>query len=196
MRNVHVVCAGAAVLAAMVLTGCSKQEPPAAPPKEEAKKPMDDTPIIISDSGSKPGGDVGLPTSLSNTKAAFSSWPNNGTAGKGVTEIYPPFTKFTNIQITVGTNPPTTYCAGATQCSVECEVDSSGLKKISFQYDASKPHAFTLSSSSAHFNDFVNWASGLEITDPTAGNNIKNVKIGKDKIDCDKTTCAVMINAQ
>src|SRR5215471_5894590 len=114
MRNVQVVCAGAAVLSAVMLAGCAKQE--------EAKKPMDDTPIIVSDSGGTPGGGgtVGLPTSLSNQKAAFSGWPNNGKAGKDVTEMYPPFTKFTNIQITVGTNPPTTYCAGASQCDVQC----------------------------------------------------------------------------
>jgi hypothetical protein len=188
MRNVQVVCAGAAVLAAAMLTGCNKEP--------EAKKPMDDTPIIVSDSGGKPGGLAGTPTSLSNSKAAFSSWPNNGSSGKGVTQIYPPFTTFTNVTVAAGTNPPVTYCAGAKQCNVECWLDGTGSNKISFQYVAASEHPFSLASSATNFNDFTNWAAGLQITDPQADSSIKKIKAGSDMIDCSSTTCQVTINAK
>ena len=207
MRKVQVVCA------LLALAGCSKQESQG-PAPAAGKRPGDgETPIVVSDTSGFPGGErVGRPptgtaTALyMETGPPFSSWPNNGGASGNVTEIYPPFTTFEGVQVTVSTSTPptTTYCTTAGQaCHVKIWYEDLNNPTIFFDYDPHGAHLLVLKSTQNAFDKYTNWASptnGNDIIDPT-NTNIKKIRIettGKpEELDCSGAAlCTVSIQVK
>lgn len=206
MRKAHVV------YVLLALAGCSKQESQA-PAPAAAKLLLDgDTPIIISDTSGFPGGEkVGRPlpggtTALyMQTVPLFSSWPNNGPSGK-LTELYPSYSTFDGVQITVSSNTPPTasYCTTGQECHIKIWYEDKNNPTIFFDYNPHGAHALVLKSTQNAFDKYINWASatnGNNIVNPTS-TDIKKIEVfttGKPTdLDCSTTgtLCTVLIQVK